>query len=75
MTAATHTLTGASADAIRAALWSTEHIPFEVHVEPDGAIDLWPVGRELTTLEEVTVLRAYMGAGDMRVRWYPVVAL
>lgn len=70
-----HALSRDSAEAIRAAMWSTEHIPFGVCVELDGAVVLWPVGRELTTLEEVTVLRAYMGAGDARVRWYPVVAL
>lgn len=64
-------LSPASADAIRCALWSTEHIPVDVHVEPDGAIDLWPVGRELTTYEETTALRAYCGATDALVRWYP----
>lgn len=74
MTAATHALTDAAADAIRAALWSTEHIPFDVHVEPDGAIDLWPVGRPLSTYEEVTVLRAYNGATDALVLWYRGVA-
>lgn len=67
-------LTPASADAIRSSLWSTEHIPVDLHVEPDGAVDLWPVGRELTTYEEVTALRAICGATDAPVRWYPGVA-
>lgn len=68
-------MTPATADAIRCVLWSTEHIPVDVHVEPDGAIDLWPRGRELTTYEEVIAIRAFMGATPALVRWYPGVAL
>jgi hypothetical protein len=70
ITKPTHPLSAPAADAIRCALWSTEHIPVDVHVDQNGLVNIWAVGRPLTTAEEVSALRAFIGATDSRVRWF-----
>lgn len=69
-----HAMTPVEANAVRVVLWSTEHIPVDVHVDQDGRVNVWPVGRELTTLEEVTALRAFAAVSDAPLRWFPAVA-
>jgi hypothetical protein len=74
MTAVMHAMTKPEAAAIRTVLWSVEHIPVGVHVDERGRVNVWPVGRELTTLEEVTALRAFASVTDSQLRWFPAVA-
>ncbi len=78
MTAAlvVHPIAQPEADAIRTVLWSAEHIPVGVHISDDATgpkVNVWPVGRPLTTAEEVTALRAFCGATDLPVRWIKAV--
>ncbi|MCW2768505.1 MAG: hypothetical protein JWO11_4464 [Nocardioides sp.] len=76
MTAAavTHQLTADEAHAICAVLNALEHIPVGALVAERGEVHVWPVGRELTLLEEVSAVRAFCSVTDARVRWYPVVS-
>lgn len=71
---AVHALTAPEASAIRTVLWSVEHIPVDVHVDERGRVNVWPVGRELTTVEEVTALRAFAAVSDSELRWFGTVA-
>lgn len=75
MTTIAHPLTASEAAAVRTVLWSVEHIPVDVHVDQAGRVNLWPVGREVTTLEEVTALRAFAAVTDSPLRWFPAVQL
>lgn len=68
-----HPLSALEAAAIAGVLHNVEHIDVTVQVGATGVI-LSPARRALTTVEEVTVLRAFVGATDARVRWIPEVA-
>jgi hypothetical protein len=72
--AVAHQLTDLEAQVIRVVLWSTEHIPVDVHVDQDCRVNIWPIGRKLTVLEEVTALRAFASVSDAPLRWFPGVA-
>lgn len=69
-----HQLTAPEAHAICAVLHAVEHINVEAHVAERGVVYVWPVGRELSTAEEVSALRAFNAVTDARVRWVPVVS-
>lgn len=67
-------ITQPEADAIRKVLWSIERIPVGVCITRLGEVDVYPVGRELSTLEEVTALRAFAAVTDAPLYWCPGVA-
>lgn len=67
-----HPLSAAEVDAIRGVLWNVEHLRVDVAVG-ETALYLSPRGRQLSTTEKVTVLRAFVGGTDMPVRWAPEV--
>lgn len=57
------------ATAVCTVLRSVEHIPVTAAVAFDGSLHLRPE-RVLTTLEEVTTLRAFCACTDVRVTWH-----
>jgi hypothetical protein len=67
MTAVLHALTEPEAAAICAVLRAVEHIPVEADCYADG-VHLHPC-REVTTAEEVSVLRAFAAVSDSRIFW------
>lgn len=78
MSAVVRELTAAEARAVCCVLHAVEHITVDAHVVSSAlagcvVVNVWPVGRELTTREEVSALRAFAAVTDSPIRWYPVV--
>lgn len=74
MAAVAHQLTADEAHAICAVLHAVEHIPVSVVIAEHGRVDIWPIGRELTTSEEVSTLRAFAAVTDSRIAWHKAAA-
>lgn len=53
-------------------LRGVEHLPVTADVAFDGTVHLRAT-RPMTTLEEVTALRAFMSVTDAPLRWHPAV--
>jgi len=77
MTAVAHPLTASEAHAVCVVLAAVEHIDVTAELDLDKddqahTVHIRP-GREVTTLEEVTALRAFAGVTDCRIVWHKAV--
>jgi hypothetical protein len=66
-------LSQAAATTVCQLLWRTEHIAVDAYVEPDGWVNVWSVGAELTTLDEATALGAFIAVTDSHIAWHKAV--